>query len=218
MIAKFGKNVMLLIVACCMFSCNQPNAVSSADNSLPAPQIKGGKPLMLALRDRRTSRDFSEKELSMQQLSNLLWAANGINRPNEKKHTAPTARNKQEMEIYVAMKSGVYFFDSDKQSLTKLNEVDIRSQIGSQDFHKVAPVSLILVADLDKVYGSDTTKSDYDAIDAGYISQNIYLYCASEDLATVAVASVDSKAIANYLNLNSRKKIILAHPVGFKKE
>jgi len=215
---KFYTTLLFTAIFLILLSCNDSKQVNQSGNSLPTPEIKGGKPLMLALRDRRTSRDFSEKELSMQQLSNLLWAANGINRPEEKKHTAPTAMNKQELDIYVALKTGVYLFDADKQQLTKISETDIRGQIGTQEFHKVAPVSLILVANMEKVYGADTTAHDYNGIDAGYISQNIYLYCASEDMATVAVAYVNKPVVSNLLHLNSRQQIILAHPVGFKKE
>jgi SagB-type dehydrogenase family enzyme len=213
---KVVSKLLVALLALVMLSCNNTKTTETV-GVLPEPQISGGKPLMLALRDRRTGRDFSDKELSMQQISNLLWAANGINRPAEKRHTAPTAMNKQELEIYVAMKSGVYFFDADNQQLSKVLDTDIRAQIGSQQFHKIAPVNLLIVADLDKVFGNDTTKV-YDALDAGYISQNIYLYCASEDLATVAVAMVNRDQVADLLHFTNRKKIILAHPVGFKKE
>lgn len=210
------RNLLVVSFVLVILSCSN-NKTSETVGVLPKPQISGGKPLMLALRDRRTLRDFSDKELSMQQLSNLLWAANGINRADEKKHTAPTAMNKQELEIYVAIKSGVYLFDADNQKLNKVIDTDIRAQIGAQQFHKIAPVNLLIVADLDKVFGNDTTKV-YNTLDAGYISQNIYLYCASENLATVAVGMVNRDQVASLLHFTNRKQIILAHPVGFKKE
>ncbi|HEY9122880.1 MAG TPA: SagB/ThcOx family dehydrogenase [Bacteroidales bacterium] len=213
---KFIK-LFATVVIFTAISCTNNQQPSASIDNLPAPQIKGGKPLMLALRDRKTTRDFSDKELSLQQISDLLWAANGINRPAEKRHTAPTARNRQELDIYVAMKSGVYLFDADNQKLIKQSDKDIRAEIGDQDFHKIVPLTLILVADLNKAFEGDTTRNDYETIDAGYISQNIYLYCASENLATVAVGWINRPKIDSLLHLSSRQRVIIAHPVGYPK-
>jgi SagB-type dehydrogenase family enzyme len=213
-------NKILLIPAFMIMlsACQEKPATISVNEQLPAPQISGGKPLMITLRDRKSTRKFSEKALDMQQISNLLWAANGINRPNDKRHTAPTARNKQEIDIYLAMKSGLFLFDADNQKLEKINDEDIRSQIGPQDFHKIAPVSLILVANYDKTEGADSTQKHFSAIDAGYISQNIYLYCSSENLATVAVAYMNYSVLEGKLKLNKNQQLMLAHPVGFPGE
>lgn len=213
---KFIKLFATVLIFTAISCTNNQQPSASIDN-LPAPQIKGGKPLMLALRDRKTTRDFSDKELSLQQISDLLWAANGINRPAEKRHTAPTARNRQELDIYVAMKSGVYLFDADNQKLLKQSDKDIRAEIGDQDFHKIVPLTLVLVADLNKAFEGDTTKNDYETIDAGYISQNIYLYCASENLATVAVGWINRPKVDSLLHLSSRQRTIIAHPVGYPK-
>jgi SagB-type dehydrogenase family enzyme len=171
---------------------------------------------MIALRDRKSTRDFSDKELDMQQISNLLWAANGINRPNEKRHTAPSARNKQEIDIYLAKKSGVFLFDADNHQLNKISDEDIRPSIGKQDFHSIAPISLILVANYDKTESADSTQRHYSAIDVGYISQNIYLYCSSENLATVAVAYLNYDELEVKLKLNNKQQLMLAHPVGYR--
>jgi SagB-type dehydrogenase family enzyme len=210
------KKYIYLAFLALVLSC-KPTVMPEPISNLPKPEIKGGKPLMVALLNRRTTRDFSEKDLTMQQISNLLWAANGINRPKTGGHTAPTSQNKQELDIYVAMKSGVYFFDADNHSLKKLFNDDIRSFIGEQDFHKIAPIELIVVADYSKTDTLNEGQRRTASIDAGYISQNIYLFCASENLATVAVGWIKYEILAEKLRLRNNQEIIIAHPVGFKK-
>ena len=118
------------------------------DIKLTAPNKTGGKPLMQALSERKSSRNFVDKELSVDVLSNLLWAANGFNR--EDKRTAPTANNKQEVELFVALKSGVYFYDAKNSMLKLIKDGDHRKSTGSQDFVANASVNIILVADMDK--------------------------------------------------------------------
>jgi SagB-type dehydrogenase family enzyme len=210
------KNIIYLAVALIIFSC-KPVKEPAVGNQFPKPEISGGKPLMIALRDRQTTRDFNTTELSMQQISNLLWAANGINRPLKGKHTAPSSRNKQEIDIYVAMKSGVYLFNADKHELNKISDEDVRLSIGEQKFHKVVPLELILVADYSKVEKADEDQRRTSAINSGYISQNIYLFCASENLATVAVGWVQKDSLAPKLHLRKNQEIIIAHPIGYKK-
>lgn len=186
--------------------------------TLPKPQVDGGKPLMQALKDRSSSRSFSSEKLSLQVLSNLLWAAFGINRPDIGKRTAPSAVNWQEIDIYVAMADGLFLYDAKANTLNPVLSADIRAATGLQDFVKEAPVNLVYVADLSRM--GNATKDDkelYSAADAGFISQNVYLYCASEKLATVVRGSIDRQALAKVMKLRPGQKIILAQSVGYPK-
>ncbi len=195
-----------------------PGLIYAADDiSLPAPDMKGGKPLMETLRERRTERDFSSDPLSTQQLSDLLWAASGINRPEEGLRTSPTARNCQEIDIYVAMASGLYMYDPKGNALVNISGDDIREATGMQPFVKEAPVNLILVLDRDKASSLGEKTDFYAACDTGYISQNVYLYCASEGLATVARGWFDEKALSLAMKLPENKKAVLAQTVGRRK-
>jgi len=186
---------------------------------LPAPKLDGGRPLMQVLKDRSSSRSFSVEKLSPQTLSNLLWAAFGINRPDSGKRTAPSAVNWQEIDIYVATADGLYLYDAKSQSLKLILSDDIRFLTGRQDFVKEAPVNLIYVADLSRMgTASKEDKELYSAADTGFISQNVYLYCASERLATVVRGSIDRQALAKAMKLRPDQKIILAQSVGYPKK
>ena len=184
---------------------------------LPAPQKTGGMPLMEALAKRATVRAFDSKDLSPQQLSSLLWAAFGINRPDGKR-TAPSARNTQETDIYVLLKQGAYVYAANSNRLDLVVAEDLRAVSGNQTFLKDAPVTLVFVANLSKMgNGSNEDKKNTANIDVGYISQNVYLFCASEGMATVAVGSVDRAALGAKLKLRPDQMIILGQPVGFPK-
>ncbi|MCU0599341.1 MAG: SagB/ThcOx family dehydrogenase [Desulfobacterales bacterium] len=186
---------------------------------LPAPQMDGGKPLMQALKDRRTSRDFSAEKLSLQTLSNLLWAAGGVNREDSGKRTAPTARDWREIDIYVAMQEGLFLYDPSANLLKPVLSEDIREMTGKQPFVKEAPVNLIFVANYSRMGGAgDEDKRFYAATDTGYISQNIYLFCASEGLATVVRGYVDREALAKKMNLAQDQAVTLAQTVGYPKK
>jgi len=187
--------------------------------SLPIPQMDGGKPLMQALKDRRTSRAFSGEELSIQELSDMLWAAFGVNRPETGKRTAPSAVNWQEIDIYVATADGLYLYDAPPHVLRPILREDIRALTGLQSFVKKAPVNLIFVADYSKMgQASDEDKDFYSAANTGFISQNVYLYCASQGLATVVRGLIDRPALAEAMGLKSDQKVILAQTVGYPKE
>jgi nitroreductase len=211
------RNIIILFLAFVIISCK--TEVKQNLNQLPKPEIKGGKPLMLALRDRKTTRTFSEKELQPQLLSNLLWAANGINRPENDGRTAPSALNHQEIEIYVATKNGIQLFDAKSHSLSKYLDVDVRPFAGKQEFHKVAPVSLILVADYSKKResDSDSLQQRYSIMDAAYVSENIYLFCASENLGTVAATWLNYDELHQKMKLPANKEIMISQPVGYMK-
>jgi SagB-type dehydrogenase family enzyme len=183
---------------------------------LPGPKTSGGRPLMEVLKDRKTIRSFSQKELPLQELSNLLWAAFGVNRPGEGKRTAPSAMNKQEIDIYVAKKDGLYLYDANKNVLQKIHGDDIRVYTGSQDFVGVAPINLLFVADYSKFGNIPKENKDFfSAADAGFIAQNVYLYCASEGLATVVRALIDREKLGKLMKLKENQKIILAQTVGY---
>jgi SagB-type dehydrogenase family enzyme len=184
---------------------------------LPVAQKTGGMPLMEALAKRTSVRAYDTTEISIQQLSNLLWASFGVNRPDGRR-TAPSANNKQEMEIYVLLKTGAYVYDAHNNRLIQVINEDIRSQVGDLRFSE-APVQLIFIADLMKRGGNnDEEKLKTANIDCGYISQNTYLYCTSEGLVTLARGGFKKDLLSIKLNLRPEQRIIITHPVGFPKK
>ena len=183
---------------------------------LPEPHRTGGKPLMEALNQRHTDRNFSQKPLPLQLISDLLWAANGINRTESGKRTAPSAMNNQEIDIYVSLKDGLYKYIAKNHSLELVVGEDIREFCGKQEFVKLAPVNLIYVADYSKM--SKMSSEDmilYSSADAGFIAQNVYLFCASENLATVIRGSVDRKNLSSVMKLAANQKIVLSQTIGY---
>lgn len=186
---------------------------------LPKPQLDGGRPLMQVLKDRRSSREFSPEKIPDQVLSNLLWAAFGINRPDSGKRTAPSARNWQETDIYVAMAEGFYLYDAKAQQLNLLQKGDLREMTGRQPFVKEAPINLIYVADYSKTgKASDEERQLFCTVDTGFIAQNVYLFCASEGLVTVVRGLVDRPALAKVMKLRPDQKIMLTQSVGYPKK
>jgi nitroreductase len=184
---------------------------------LPAPQIGGGLPLMQALQRRATSRAFAPDPLPPQTLANLLWAAWGINRPGEGKRTAPSAHNWQEIEVVVVTATGSYTYDAAKNALEPLAAGDLRALAGTQEFVRDAPVTLVYVADTSKMEGGPDMRA-FAYADAAFVSQNVYLFCASEGLATGVRASIDRPALAKALGLRDSQMIVLAQSVGFPKK
>jgi SagB-type dehydrogenase family enzyme len=185
---------------------------------LPPPQIEGGKPLMQALKQRRTGREIKPDKLPAQVLANLLWAGFGINRPENDHRTAPSAMNSQEVDIYVAMPEGLYVYEAKPHQLKPVLDKDLRTKTSGQPFAKDAPVVLIYVADLPRLTkAKPDQRLFYAGIDTGSISQNIYLCCASEGLATV-VYDLDRPPLAEAMKLGPEQKIILAQAVGYPKE
>lgn len=181
------------------------------------PDTEGGKPLMQALSERKSSREFRPDELPPQVLSNLLWAANGVNRPDGRR-TSPSAKNTQEIEIYVAKKEALYLYNAKEHALTVVIPEDIRSRIGRQVFVQDAPVGLIFVSNTGKFRGgSEEDALFYSATDTGYVSQNVYLFCASEGLSTVVLGTIDRDQLAKTMKLQPRQRIILTQPVGYPK-
>ena len=215
------KSLFAMIVALVLVFCCAVPAPAEAPKSiqLPAPQMEGGMPLMQTLKARCTVREFAGEPLPPQELSNLLWAASGINRPEKGLRTAPTAMNKQEIDIYVALADGLYLWDAKANVLNVVVAQDVREATGKQPFVKDAPVNLVFVADYAKMgEGPKEMKDFYSATDTGYISQNVYLYCASAGLGTVVRGYVDRDALAKVMNLGPDQKVILAQTVGYPKK
>ena len=182
------------------------------------PDKNRGSSVMKAFSDRRSDRAYADKALSLQDLSDLLWAANGINRPDGKR-TAPSALNKQDIDIYVIMKEGAYLYDAKSNSLQPIAKGDHRGAVaGGQDFVKTAPVSLVLVSDLSR-FGKITDHVKLmAAVDAGCVSQNINIFCSAVGLATVPRASMDMNALKQILKLTENQLPLMNNPVGYFKK
>jgi SagB-type dehydrogenase family enzyme len=182
---------------------------------LPPPHRAGGKPLLEALNDRRSTREFRTDELGLPVLSSLLWAAFGVNR-RDGHRTAPSARNWQEIDIYVALARGLYLYDPAAHALQQVLAQDLRAATGLQDFVTTAPVDLVYVADLARMETHDRTEQRfYSAIDTGFISQNVYLFCASEGLATVVRGLLDRRSLARSMQLRPQQRVIVSQTVGY---
>jgi SagB-type dehydrogenase family enzyme len=208
---KISRRILPIII---LFSFSSAQELKSIQ--LPSPKTEIGRSLMQALTLRQSSRNFDKKPLPHQELSNLLWAANGINRPENGKRTAPSAMNWQEIDIYVAMLDGTYIYDAKTNSLLQIGSKDLREATGKQPFVKDAPVNLILIANESRIsHANDANNIRWSYISAGCIAQNVYLYCASQGLAVVVRAMVDYETLAKELKLKPEQKIILSQTVGY---
>ncbi|MCA1961165.1 MAG: SagB/ThcOx family dehydrogenase, partial [Desulfomonile sp.] len=206
-----GAVFLLILVAGC-------HAGDSSPIQLLEPKLDQSKSLASALKERKSSRDFRPDNLSPQTLSNLLWCAFGINRSDSGKRTAPSARNRQEIDIYVVGAEGVYLYDPKAHALMPVASGDIRDLCGVQEFVKDAALNLVYVADPARMSGMDeTAQMYYAAADTGFIGQNVYLYCASEGLATVFRALMDKQKLAEALKLRPDQRIMFSQTVGLPK-
>jgi nitroreductase len=184
--------------------------------SLPAPQTAGGKPLMQALKDRHSTREFSSEKLPLQVLSNLLWAAFGINRPASGDRTAPYWRHIMVIDVYLAMADGVWLYEPKTHKLLPYMKEDFRAQTGLQDFVATAPLNLVYVAHGERMM--DVIPEErrlYACVDASFIGQNVYLFCASEGLATVFRGAVDGPKLGKALKLPDQQFVTFAQTVGY---
>lgn len=190
--------------------------VSAQDIALPKPETTGGMPLMEALQKRASGRKFSDRQLTSQELSNLLWAAWGVNREDGRR-TAPSARNIQEITLYVSTSDGVFEYDAPGNVLKQVMKEDIRGLTGSQPLAGKAPVNIIMIADKSKITWSAPGNElvDYPSVDSGFIGQNIYLFCAANGMSTVFRGLVDRKALGAKLNLSEHKFVTFVQSVGF---
>jgi len=199
---------------------------------LPPAQTEGGKPLMQALKLRQSTRgNFGpEEKLSMQTLSNLLWAANGVNRPDGHS-TAPSAVDWKNINIYAATADGLFLYDAPQHALKVISKQDVRAISGlegqasgpmKQDFAKTAPLSLVYVIDMAKTkgmkYGGEDVGLTWSAVGVGAIAQNVYLYCASEGLACILRAMFDAEKVAEVFKLDPNHRAFLTSTIAqFKK-
>jgi SagB-type dehydrogenase family enzyme len=185
---------------------------------LPKPRTEGGMPLMQALKARQSTREFDSAKLSPETLSNLLWAAFGVNR-SDGRRTAPSAVNWQEIDIYVATPDGVYLYDAKANVLQPVIAGDFRGATGPQPFVKNAAVNLVYVADTARMRGvGEPQQTLFSAADTGFIAQNVYLFCASEGLGVVARGMVDREAVAKTFKLRPEQRVMLAQSVGYPKK
>ena len=183
--------------------------------ALPKPMFNQNMPFYKAMQFRQTDRNYTPEMIPLDQLSAVLWYAYGYNRPDAKKRTAPSARNVQETDIYVFMPDAVYLYNADSNTLDFVAEGDHRMEISGQPHFADAPLSIVLVANYDRMKGFDEKNMTfYSSVDCGYVSQNIYLGCASLELGTVACGAINRDAIAKILHLKNAQAL-LAHPVGF---
>lgn len=210
------RKVQLLLV-CLVFSA----AAFAADKviKLPNPNLKRAGTLMKALSDRHSTREYAAKSLSLSDLSDLLWAANGVNRKDSGKRTAPSALNKQDVDVYVVLPDGSYLYDAKNHQLNLVSEGDHRGAVaGGQAFVKSAPVSLVLVSDIARFGDAKNARNQLmGAMDAGIVSQNISLFCSSANLATVPRASMDMDQLKKVLKLKDSQIPMMNHPIGYFK-
>lgn len=197
---------------------NRAQERATSTLALPPPAREGGLPLLEALSRRRSSREFLPTPLPLPQLSSLLWAAFGINRAETGMRTAPSALNAQEIDVYAATAEGLYIYTPKEHALRLIRAVDARKITGHQDFVDQAPLDLIYVADHAHKHAlSAEVRARYAAVSVGAIAENVYLYCASAGLATVARALFDRRALSDALGLSEHEEVVLAQTVGYPK-
>ncbi len=197
----------------------QPGAgKATARLVLCPPRHEGGLPLMEALWRRQSQREFSTKPLGEQDLSDLLWATAGINRPELGGRTAPSAMNAQEVQLHVALPKGLYRYDPEAHALQLTVASDVRRVTGYQDFVDLAALDLIYVADHGRMKLVPAAQREaYAYAAAGAMAQNAYLYCASTGLATVVRAWFDRHALSQAMGLDTDQQLLLAQTVGIVK-
>jgi nitroreductase len=211
-------NLGLLAVAGVALAPGFAAAQEQAPIALPAPRIDFGSTLARALKLRRSTRAFAPRALPPQVLSELLWSAYGVNRPDTADRTAPSFRHARETEIFAAMANGVWRYDPIAHRLEPHLAADVRAQTGVQDFAATAPLELVYVANADHLSGvSREEQRRVAAADTGFIGQNVYLYCASEGLACVFRDSFDHDRLARTLKLDETQFINFAQTVGYPK-
>jgi SagB-type dehydrogenase family enzyme len=217
--AKIFIFEMLLICLSINSFSQAPNKISEKgpETQLEPAERGGGRPLMEVLNERASIRQFSERELEPRILSGLLWAANGINREAEGKRTAPSARDAREIDIYMLTAHGIYLYLPEGHRIQMIKPGDYRKEaLTRAEFALQAPIVLVYVANSKKLEKFDpATKDFYAAVDCGFVSQNVYLYCASEHLSTVVLGGINKEALGKLLGLIN-DKVLLAQPVGYR--
>lgn len=210
---KITLLLSLLVVALC---------ARAADNviELSKPDMNRSATVMKAFSERKSTREYAAEKLSMTDLSDLLWAANGINRPAEEKRTAPSARNKQDVDVYVLFEQGVYLYNAKEHKLHLVNTGDHRAAVAAgQDYAKTASVVLVLVSDLARLGNPEEEHTlAMGAVDVGIVSQNISIFCSAAHLATVPRGYMDFDKVKEALKLNTTQRPLINHPVGYFKQ
>jgi len=215
---KNTKAILATIILFVIIFSSNVFSQGAKDIKLPAPVKTGGKPLMEALNARSSAREFSAKELSMQMLSDLLWAADGINRPDVDKRTAPTAMNWQDMDIYVILRLGIYKYMAKENNLKLVKTGNFMKNAGKQDFVEKAALNLVFVSNTSKM-AKTTTNEDkilFAGIHSGCIIQNVYLYCASVGLNTVTRRNIDLVELKKTMELSADDMIVTSQTIGYK--
>jgi nitroreductase len=209
---RFVALLSVCILACPLLAVGE----AQKNISLPEPRMDGGKPLMQALKDRKSTKELSDKKIPQEVLSDLLWAAWGVNRPEDGKRTAPSAKNKQEIDLYLLTAEGVYVYDATAHQLKQVFAEDHRKKAGGQAYVGVAPLELVYVADFAKSAGSEQDDRNlYADIATGCIIQNVYLFCASEGLGTVTHVASRGPELSQSLDLREDQRVIMAQSVGY---
>ena len=212
---SMSSTIILCVLATCLVG-----ALSGSEPlepiHLPPPETSGGMPLMQALNDRMSTKEFTKQVMERDQISSLLWAAFGINRPESGKRTVATAVNCQDIEVYVVLEKAAYVYQAKEHRLIPVVNRDVRSLAATQGYAKVAPINLVYVSDYSKMADRFKDKKPiYAAFHAGSISQNVYLYCASAGLGAVVRDSVDRAGLRDVLNLREDQVIVMAQSVGY---
>jgi nitroreductase len=190
-------------------------AFAQETRALLAPRKNAGKPLMQALQLRRSTREFSPRPLPPEVLSDLLWSAYGVNRPSGDR-TAPYWRHIMVIDVYAAMADGVWLYDPKQHALRRHLDADIRAQTGRQDFVGIAPLNLVYVAHGERMTDiSPEERRLYASVDTAFAGQNVYLFCASEGLATVFRGAVDQEKLGRAMKLGNGQFVTFAQTVGF---
>ena len=187
--------------------------------TLNPPDFSPGLSVMKALSLRASATEFDTAMLKIPDLSNLLWAADGINREESGKRTAPSAMNAQDVDVYVVMKTGAFLYDAKAHALKLIAPGDHRKTVAGMQVNMAnAPVFCVLVSDISRFSrGQDSLKRIWAAEDAGIISQNISVFCASAGLATRPRATMDIDKLHSILKLKSSQYLMLNHPVSYHK-
>ncbi|MDR2084305.1 MAG: SagB/ThcOx family dehydrogenase [Bacteroidales bacterium] len=198
----------------------EPMELTKFENiKLLAPNIESGDALMKCMQARKSYREFAEKNLSLKHLSEVLWVANGLNRPAEHRRTVPSALALYPLDTYVILSNGIYFYNPEKHELEAIIEGDFRKLAGLQDFVKTAPVNIIFIANYDRYNGNRKIPQEKQlylaALDAGHCTENIYLYCASEGLKSVVRGGAQDAELLKVLGLGNNHQFVVAHSVGY---
>lgn len=184
---------------------------------LLSPQTEGGTSLFEALAKRKTTRVFKTELPDLQTLSNLLWAADGMNRPDGRR-TAPSALNSQEISIFVILPEGVYAYLPAENALQRCVKGNFQDLAGTQSYAKKAPITFVYVADLNRSTLPPDSQEPYARVDCGFIGQNVYLCAAASGLASAFRGSIDREALSSLLKLGEKQLVLYAQSVGYPDE